>query len=71
MRKPNEDTMVKVGDVVTWRNAEKPHALGFTGCKVLELGHTEDGRPAAKLDLGHLGEANALVSDLTVEADGQ
>lgn len=58
---------IKVGQFVTWRSANNPNALGFTGCKVLELGETEDGQPAAKLDCGRFGEANALVSELHPE----
>jgi hypothetical protein len=43
--------------------------MPVTGCKVLEFGETEDGRPAARLDCGRLGEINALVEHLTLESD--
>jgi hypothetical protein len=58
---------IKVGDFVTWGRAKNPNALAFTGAKVLELGETADGQPAAKLDLGKYGVANALVSELEFE----
>jgi hypothetical protein len=58
---------IKVGDYVTWR--PRPNAMPVTGCKVLEFGETEDGRPAARLDCGRLGEINALVEHLTLESD--
>jgi hypothetical protein len=58
---------IQVGDVVTWR--PKPNALAIAGCKVLELGETETGQPAAELDCGRLGIANALVEHLTKETE--
>jgi hypothetical protein len=58
---------IQVGDFVTWRSAENPNALGFTGCQVLELGESEDGQPAARLNLGRFGVANALIADLVKE----
>jgi hypothetical protein len=58
---------IKVGDYVIWR--PRPNAMPVTGCKVLEFGETEDGRPAARLDCGRLGEINALVEHLTLESD--
>jgi hypothetical protein len=58
---------IEVGDYVTWR--PRPNAMPVTGCKVLEFGETEDGRPAARLDCGRLGEINALVEHLTLESD--
>lgn len=61
--------MIKVGDTVTWRSNKNPNALGFTGCIVLELGEAEDGRPAARLDLGRYGESCAAIDELTVEPD--
>lgn len=59
--------MIKVGDFVTWGKKGRPEVLAMTGCKVLELGEDESGRPAARLDLGRFGEAGALVEDLTLE----
>jgi hypothetical protein len=59
---------VKVGDRVTWKSGKNPHALAITGCLVLALGETDDGRPAATVRLERFDtEANALVADLTVE----
>lgn len=58
---------IKVGDFVRWGNKGNPNALAFTGCQVLELGETEDGRKAAKLNLGKFGEACAAVDELTRE----
>jgi len=58
---------IKVGDFVTWRSSKNPNALGVTGCKVLELGEAEDGRKAARLDMGQFGEACAAIDDLKVE----
>ena len=58
---------IQVGDTVKWGSKANPHALAFTGCKVLELGQTEDGRPAARLDLGRFGEACAAVDELVRE----
>jgi hypothetical protein len=60
-------TEIKVGDFVTWRSAGNPNALGITGCKVVELGEAEDGRKAARLDMGQFGEACAAVDDLVPE----
>lgn len=58
---------IKVGDFVSWGNATNKNALAFTGCKVLALGETKDGKPAARIDLGRFGETNALVSELVPE----
>lgn len=60
---------IQVGDMVTWRSKANPNALGFTGCKILELGESEDGRQAARLDLGRYGEACAAVEELIPEHD--
>jgi hypothetical protein len=58
---------IKLGDVVRWGSKKNPNALAFTGARVVELGETEDGKPAAKLDLGRYGEACALVDDLEMD----
>ena len=68
---------IKVGDIVTWRHGKyraKPGfvPLGIVGCEVLELGVSEDGRPAARLKLppffGDLRDAaNAYITDLEPE----
>jgi hypothetical protein len=60
---------IKVGDTVTWRSSANPNAIGFSGCRVIEIGKSEDGRAAATLNLGRFGVANALVEDLSIEAD--
>jgi hypothetical protein len=55
--------MVKVGDKVLWRKADKPNMLGVAGCKVTALGKTEDGQDAAEIEF--MGQrVNALVADL-------
>ena len=55
--------MVKVGDKVLWRTADKPNAIGVAGCKVTKLGKTEDGQDAAEIEF--MGQrVNALVADL-------
>lgn len=61
---------IKPGDVVTWRSAAKPGSrnvpLGVANCRVLELGESEDGRPAAKIKaMGQ--EIGALLSDLHIQ----
>lgn len=68
---------IKVGDTVTWRHGKSKSKtnlpLGIVGCKVIELGLTEDEIPAAKLKLppffaGLHGDAcNAYVADLEPE----
>ena len=59
-----------VGDMVTWRKAVPPDAktapLGITHCKILSFGESEDGRPAAKIEV--MGqEVAALAEDLHLE----
>jgi hypothetical protein len=62
---------IEVGDIVTWRSgkskAKKNVPLGVAGCKVLELGSTERGEPAAVLKLPPffgVDTANGYVADL-------
>lgn len=61
---------VKVGDVVTWRGkakSDKYEPLGVANCKVLEIGETSDGEPAALIEaLGQ--QVGARLSDLYLEA---
>jgi uncharacterized protein YijF (DUF1287 family) len=57
---------MQVGDIVTWRKAGMPNAIGVRGCKVLSLGTSEDGKPAALIEaMGQ--EVGALVEDLHLE----
>lgn len=63
--------MIKVGDVVTWQPKPRPtiQPLGIRGVTVLELGETEDGKPAALVDAGYpFGKIGVLVEDLHKES---
>jgi hypothetical protein len=56
---------VQVGDLVTWRKAGRPgfEPLGIANCKVIELGESEGGEPAALIEaMGQ--QVGALIRDL-------
>jgi hypothetical protein len=63
------DKKIEVGQFVTVQppSTKTGQPLGISGCKVLEFGETEDGKPAARLDGGIFGEFCALVADLQPE----
>ena len=67
------NTNINVGDRVTWkRKQQKPGKpgdivpVGLSGCRVLRLGKSKDGRDAALLDLGDKQVGSAL-EDLTLD----
>jgi hypothetical protein len=65
----NEKRMtIKVGDTVTWGKAHAASKgldpLGVPGCKVVKLGESEDGEPAALIAVFGGGTCGALLADL-------
>ncbi len=59
---------IKVGDTVTWGKAHAASKgldpLGVPGCKVVKLGESEDGEPAALIAVFGGGTCGALLADL-------
>lgn len=57
---------IKVGDVVTWQPKPRPtiQPLGIRGVTVIELGESEDGKPAAIVRAGVFGEIGVLLEEL-------
>jgi len=59
---------IKVGDTVTWGKAHAASKgldpLGVAGCKVVKLGESEDGEPAALIAVFGGGTCGALLADL-------
>jgi hypothetical protein len=66
---------IKIGNLVTWTSRRKTSVLtpmSITGCKVLQIGTTNDGYAAAKLDCGRLfGIRVAYMDDLELENEKQ
>ncbi len=62
---------IKVGDTVTWGKAHAASKgldpLGVPGCKVVKLGESEDGEPAAWIAVVGGGTCGALLADLHKE----
>ncbi len=59
---------IKVGDTVPWGKAHAASKgldpLGVPGCKVVKLGESEDGEPAALIAVFGGGTCGALLADL-------
>ena len=67
---------IKIGDKVTWRAGGKSTSgarslrIGIANCKVLEIGESEKGEPAAMLQLpAQMGSqtVGALMADIYVD----
>ena len=64
---------IKVGDTVTWKKAATPSKdldpFGIAGCKVVKLGKSENGEPAALIEVFGGGTCGALLADLQKDED--